>query len=85
VIVEASDFKFGTQLEFAKAHHQIPLKEKVGVALVYGSSPKFGASPLIFLQRMRMKLATSNLVQYLGLPRPIIKSHLEEKVGGALG
>jgi len=30
---EASDFKFGMQLGFAKAHHQIPLEEKVGVAL----------------------------------------------------
>ena len=39
------------QLRFAKAHHQIPLEEKVGVALGYGSSPKFGASPFIFLQR----------------------------------
>jgi len=33
VIDEASDFKFGKQLEFTKAHHQIPLEEKVGVAL----------------------------------------------------
>jgi len=33
VIGEASDFKFGMQLRFAKAHHQILLKEKVGVAL----------------------------------------------------
>jgi len=31
VIDEASDFKFGMQLRFAKAHHQIPLEEKVGV------------------------------------------------------
>jgi len=30
---EASDFKFGLQLRFAKAHHEIPLEEKVGVAL----------------------------------------------------
>jgi len=30
---EASDFKFGTQLRFAKVYHQIPLAEKVGVAL----------------------------------------------------
>jgi len=30
---EASDFKFGTQLGFANAHHEIPLEEKVGVAL----------------------------------------------------
>jgi len=28
VIDEASDFKFGKQLGFAKAHHQIPLEEK---------------------------------------------------------
>jgi len=32
VIDEASHFKFGMQLVFAKAHHQIPL-EKLGVAL----------------------------------------------------
>jgi len=30
---EASDFKYGMRLEFAKSHHRIPLKEKVGVAL----------------------------------------------------
>jgi len=29
---EASDFKFGMQLGFAKAHHQIPLEEKAGLA-----------------------------------------------------
>jgi len=33
VIDEASDFKFGTQLQFAKAHHIIPLEEMVGMAL----------------------------------------------------
>jgi len=32
-IDEVSNFKFGMQLEFAKAHHQIPPDEKVGVAL----------------------------------------------------
>jgi len=32
-IAEASDFKFGAQLEFAKAHHKITLREKMGVAL----------------------------------------------------
>ena len=30
---QASDFKFGMQLRFAKAHQEIPLEEKVGVAL----------------------------------------------------
>jgi len=33
VIDEASDFKFGTQLEFNIAHHQVAPEEKVGVAL----------------------------------------------------
>ena len=33
VIDEASDFKFGMQLEFAKAHHQFSPEEKVVVAL----------------------------------------------------
>jgi len=33
VIDKASDFKFGAQLGFAKAHHEIPLEEKVNVAL----------------------------------------------------
>ena len=30
---EASDFKFGKQLEVAKGHHKITPKKKVGVAL----------------------------------------------------
>ena len=85
VIDEASNFKFGTQMGFAKVDHKIRLEEKLGVALGYGSSPKFGASPLMFLQQL--KLASSNLVQLhsLRLPRPIIKSHPEEKWGVALG
>jgi len=33
VIDEASDFKFGMQLGFAKDHHEIPSDEKVGVAV----------------------------------------------------
>jgi len=33
VIDEASDFKFGKKLGFAKFHHQILLKEKVRVTL----------------------------------------------------
>ena len=30
---EASEFRFGMQLEFAKAHHKITPRGKVGVAL----------------------------------------------------
>jgi len=33
VIDKASDFKFGVQLRFAKAHHLVSLDYKVGVAL----------------------------------------------------
>jgi len=33
VIDEANDFKYGMQLGLPKAHHQIPLEEKVDVAL----------------------------------------------------
>ena len=40
-------------------------------------------STLIFLQRL--KLATSNSVQSLGLLKPIIKLQAKEKVGVALG
>jgi len=32
-MAEARDFKFGTQLGFAKAHHETTLRGKVGVAL----------------------------------------------------
>jgi len=31
-MVEARDFKLGTQLGFAKAHHKTTPREKVGVA-----------------------------------------------------
>ena len=77
VVDEASsDFQFGMQLRFAKARRQIPLG-KVSVALGQGSSPKFWASPLIFVQRL--KLATSNLACSWGLPRPIIKITQKKK------
>ena len=65
------------RLGCVKGHHKITAREKVGVVLGYRSFLKFWGSPLIFLQRL--KLATSNLVYCLGLPRPIIKLHPEEK------
>jgi len=46
-------------------------------------APKFGGFPSIFTQWL--KLGISNLIHSLGLPRPIIKPHPEEKVGLALG
>jgi len=57
-------------------------KERVGMDLGKGSSPKFVGSPSIFSQWLN--LATSNLVHSFDLPRPIIKSHPEES-GFGLG
>jgi len=42
VIDEASDFKFGMLLGFAKARHHIPLEENVGVALGRGAPRNLG-------------------------------------------
>ena len=41
-MAEASDFKFGMEFRFSKAHDKITPRGKMGVALGYGSSPKFG-------------------------------------------
>ena len=70
---EASDFKFVVQLGFAKDHHKITCRRKSGRGCGLGEFSKFGGSLSIFTQWL--KLATSNLVDGLGLPRPIIKSH----------
>jgi len=74
---EVSDFKFGMQFGFSKAHHKISPRRKSGRGHGLGELPKILGFPLIFLQRL--KLATSNLVCSLGLPRPIIKSQTEKK------
>ena len=42
-------------------------------------APQILGFPVIFLQRLG--LATSNLARSWGLPRPIIKSHAEEREG----
>jgi len=75
---KASNCKFGVQLGFAKAHHKITRRIKVGHGPGLGSSLKVERFPSIFTQWLN--LATSNLVYSLGLPRPIIKSHPEKKV-----
>jgi len=49
VIDEASDFKFGTQLGFAKAHYKItPRRKKWGWPLASGAPPNFGFPYNIF-------------------------------------
>jgi len=43
-----SDFKFGAQLAFAKAHHKITRRRKGGRGSGLGRSPIFRGSPSIF-------------------------------------
>jgi len=76
-MAEASDFKFGTQLGFAKARHKITPVRKNWHGLELGELPKFYGSTSIFTQWL--KLGTSILVHSLGLPRPTIIPHSEEK------
>ena len=62
---EASDFKFGTQLGFATAHHKITPRVKSGRGHKLGELPNIWGSPLIFLQLL--KVATSKLAGWWGL------------------
>jgi len=63
--VEASNFKFGTQLEFETSLPKTTFWAKIGGGLDQGNiQTKFG-TPYIFLQPL--KLTTSNVVHKLGL------------------
>ena len=73
----ASDFKYGTQLGFAKARNKIARKRKGRHGPRLGVLPEIWGFPSIFTQWL--KLATSNLVHNLRLPKLTIKPHLEEK------
>jgi len=78
----ARDFKFGLELKFAKAHDKITRRRKGRHGPGLGELPTIWGFPSIFTQRL--KLATSNLVHNLGLPRPT-KKHTQGKVGVDLG
>jgi len=47
-MAEDSDFEFGTQLGFVKAHHKITHIGKYGIALGWGASQNF-VLPLQYL------------------------------------
>jgi len=68
----ASDFKFGTQLGFAKAHDEITRRRKGRLGPGLAELPKIRGFPSSLRNG-------SNLVHNLGLPRPTIKPHSEEK------
>ena len=53
--MKASDFKFGMQLGFGKAHHKITQMIKVGVGHGMVRSLQIYASPLIFLQWLKLQ------------------------------
>jgi len=80
---DTSEFKFGTQLGFAKTHHKITPRGKSECGLGLGELPKSLCSTIIFLQRVG--LPTSNMAFSWGLPRPTIKSLAKERIGVAVG
>jgi len=69
-MAKASDFKFGTELGFAKAHHKITPRGKSEGAFGLVELPNILGFSIIFLQRLG--LVSSNLVNDLGLLRPTV-------------
>jgi len=53
---EASNFKYGMQLRFAKAHHKTIPREKRGRGLLLGKLSNIWDYPLVILQRPRCRL-----------------------------
>ena len=78
----ASDFKFGRQLEFVKAHDKITRRRKGRHGSKLGVLPEIWGFPSIFAQWL--KLATSNLVHNLGFSRPT-ENHTQRKSRRSLG
>ena len=68
----------GVQIGSPTAHHKNKPIGKSGRCTGLGSSEKNVEFSLLFLQQLQPKF--SNLVRNLGLQRPLIKSHPEEKV-----
>jgi len=59
-MAEASDFKLGTQLRFAKAHYKTTRTRKVGLHVFgLGKLSYIWGFPLLFLQRPRCPLSVS--------------------------
>ena len=79
---EASDFKFGMQIGFAKGHHKITPRGKSGCGPVLGKLPKILGFP--FNISARAVASDFKFGTRLGFAKPIIKSP-PEKVVVALG
>jgi len=78
--VEASNFKFGTQLGF-ETSYQKRFVPKLAGFWAKGASKKLG-NPYVFLQEL--KLAISNLVQKFGMGLAYQKTAIRTKIGGVL-
>jgi len=81
--VEASNFKFGTQLGFGTSLPKTTFWTKIGGGLGQGSIQKNLGPPIYFCNRM--KLSTSNLVHKLDLALAYQKTTFMTKIGGGLG
>ena len=76
---EASDFKFGVQLAFDKAHHKSTPKGKVDVALIkLGRSRKFGVPFLLFMQHLKRDFK-------FGVELVFVKAHHKNTLEGKMG
>ena len=80
-MAEASDFKFGTRLGFAKAHHKIPHQSKSGRVPGLGELTKILEFP--FNISAKVEASNSKFGMHLRFPI-IIKSHPGES-GRGLG
>jgi len=70
--VKASNFKFSTQIGFGAYHTKITFRAKINGNMGWGSIQKM-LDPNLFLQPF--KLATSNLVNSLGLGCSLLRNN----------
>ena len=80
--IEASNFKFGTQIGFGTSLPKTTFWTKISGGVGQGSIKKIW-DPYLFLQLL--KLVTSNLVHSLVLGLAYQKTTFRTKIGGGLG
>jgi len=76
-MAEANDFKFGTQLGFAKAHHKIPHRRKSGIGAALLELTKILGSPFYICataEASNLKFGTQ-----LGFTKAHHKNHNQRK------
>ena len=81
--VEASNFKFGTQIGFETSLQKTTFRTKIGGGLGQGNIQKINLGPLLISVTVEA-IATSNLVHNLGLGLACQKTFWT-KISGSLG